>query len=221
MEKIRKNGILSGVFFAVFLLLILLIRLVDVQPIGPMDTEIGFAALNGLVHEATGVHPFFEKLTDLMGLGSMAVGFLLCCGAPIQFLKYRSLKKVNKVLLLLIAFYLLLGVVYVFFEIVVVNLRPVLEAGALEPEASFPSSHTVLCCSVLGSFLVVLRLSGETGKLSTTVRVILWVLIAVAVVGRLVSGVHWFTDILGGVLLSFALVFGLKAVLCGVKGRKN
>ncbi len=226
MEKeIRKNGRIAGICFAAFLLLILLVKTVDVAAIGPNETGIGLSRLNSAVKGMGNVHLVWAKLTDTLAWCSMGAGFLLCCGAPLQFVKTWSLKKVNKVLLVLIAFYFLLGLIYVFFEVVVINLRPILEAGETMPEPSFPSSHTVLCCSVLGSFLVVLGLSGEKSPVSTAVKVMMWVFMVLAVVGRIISGVHWVTDIIGGVLLSLALVFGLKAVLMALKkwedGRKR
>ena len=55
------------------------------------------------------------------------------------------------------------------------------------------------------------------GKKYKTVQLILTVVFAVMlaliVAGRLLSGVHWFTDILGGILISVALLNAYEGLL--------
>ncbi|MBO6094010.1 MAG: phosphatase PAP2 family protein, partial [Oscillospiraceae bacterium] len=74
------------------------------------------------------------------------------------------------------------------------------------PEASFPSSHTMLVCVIMGSSIPLLGKYVKSDVLCTVLRIICAAIIAVTVIGRLISGVHWFTDILGGILISVMLL---------------
>ena len=60
-------------FLAAFALWTVLVRLVDVQPIGPEGSRIGFAAMNGAFHDLTGVHWTLYTITDWMGLLPIAI----------------------------------------------------------------------------------------------------------------------------------------------------
>ena len=92
---------------------------------------------------------------------------------------------------------------FLFFEKFPINYRPVLIDGALE--ASYPSSTTLLVLSVMPTlkFQVDRRSDNETVKKITTAFVV--ILSSFIVIGRIISGVHWITDIVGSVLLSFGL----------------
>ena len=135
----------------------------------------------------------------------------------VQLLKRRSLKEVDPEILALGVFYVLVIGCYVLFELVVINYRPVLMPGAAEVEASFPSSHTMLICSVMGSTVMVLKryIKGDALRMGLQAGCVIVAVITVA--GRLLSGVHWLTDILGGVLLSCALL-ALFSLLCDFFG---
>lgn len=177
---------------------------VDVQAIGPNDSSVGFAAINSAVHELTGVHMALYTVTDWLGL--IPVGTRLCfalLGAA-QLVRRKSLLKVDGSILALGVFFIAVLAAYLIFEEVVVNYRPVLIDGKLE--ASYPSSTTVLTLCVMPT--AMLQLSGRVRDRAA--RNILLALIAVftvlMVAGRLVSGVHWLSDIIGGILLSGGLV---------------
>ncbi|MBQ2667321.1 MAG: phosphatase PAP2 family protein [Clostridia bacterium] len=209
-----KNKILfwaAGIFFLLFLGLTAAVLLVDVQPIGPCGTSVGLAALNGRVFDRLGVNPGWYAVTEVLGVVSLLpiVGYALL--GAVQLIRRRSLRRVDAAVLLMGGFCVLLAAVYVFFEIVVVNYRPVLLGAA--PEASYPSSHTLLTLCVLGAAWVDLwhRLA-QKKALRTVFNALAVVVMAVTVAGRLLSGVHWLTDIAAGVLLSAALVALYAAV---------
>ena len=60
---------------AAFALWTLAITKMDVQPIGPQGTSVGFATLNRFVHQLTGVHMQLYTVTDWLGLVPVAFGF--------------------------------------------------------------------------------------------------------------------------------------------------
>ncbi len=180
------------------------VRLVDVQPIGPQESDVGFASLNRFVHDLTGVHLAFYSITDWMGL--VPLGFVMGFAVLglVQWIQRKDIRKVDYSILWLGGFYLAVMTVFVFFEEFVVNYRPVRIEGILE--ASYPSSTTLLVMCVMPTAGMQLRT-----RIGNRVfrRCTVWTIntfTAFMVIGRLLSGVHWFTDILGGILVSGGLV---------------
>ena len=195
---------IAGVLLAAFVLWTVAVCQIDVQPIGPNGSSVGFAGLNGWVHDLTGVHMGLYVLTDWLGL--VPIGFVLGFAVLglVQWMRRRKLFRVDHDILLLGGFYLLVLILYLVFETVAVNARPVLIDGRLE--ASYPSSTTMLVLCVMPTAMMQLRARIRNTKVRTIVLTILAVFTACMVVGRLIAGVHWFTDIIGGVLLSAGLV---------------
>lgn len=187
------------------------IQIVDVQSIGPQGSPVGFAAVNQFVHNLTGVHMSLYMITDWMGLVPIGfvIGFALL--GSIQWIKRKHLLKVDYSILILGGFYIVVMALYVFFEIFVVNYRPVLINGYLEP--SYPSSTTVLVMCVMPTAIMQFntRIKNEALKRCGTFAITIYIVFMI--IGRLVSGVHWFTDIVGGVLLSAGLVRMYRAII--------
>lgn len=184
--------------------------LVDVRPIGPNGSSVGFAALNGAVHAVLGVCWPLYTITDWLGLVPMGFVFGFALLGLVQLIRRRSLGRVDRDILVLGGFYLVVLAAYLLFEKFAVNYRPVLIDGFLE--ASYPSSTTMLTLCVIPTAMLQLRRRIPREGLR---RVILWMLgifTAFMVVGRLLSGVHWLTDIVGGALLSAGLVALYAAV---------
>ena len=183
---------------------------VDVQPIGPEGTAVGFAAINGAVQNAFPYSDLFYSLTTYLGyLALLAVGIFGLLGV-LQLIKRKSLKKVDHQLICLGVFFVLTLICYVLFEKLPINYRPVILEEGLE--ASYPSSHTMLALCVFGAMIVPYPQLFGRERLGY-VRIAAGVLMAVSVVGRLLSGVHWLTDIVGAVLLSAALLSGYVSML--------
>lgn len=197
-------GAILLVFFAVF---VWAVQNVNVAPIGPDGSEVGFAGINGKVRDLIGVNQSWYEITELLGYGVLlvAAGFGLL--ALFQAIKRKSLK-IDGDLWGLLLFYVVVGGIYLFFEKYVVNYRPIITEDGLE--ASFPSSHTLLSLCIMGS--ASLQFSRRIKKFRTPVLIISLLVMVIIVVGRLLSGVHWFTDILGSVLLSAGLVTIYAAV---------
>lgn len=195
---------IGGILLAAFALWTLAIQHIDVQAIGPNGSSVGFAGLNGWVHDLTGVHMGLYVLTDWLGLVPMGFVLGFAVLGLVQWMRRRKLFRVDHDILLLGGFYLLVLILYLVFETVAVNARPVLIDGRLE--ASYPSSTTMLVLCVMPTAMMQLRARIRNTKVRTIVLTILAVFTACMVVGRLIAGVHWFTDIIGGVLLSAGLV---------------
>ena len=210
--KKRKFCIALGLL-AAFALWTIAISLIDVQAIGPQGSTVGFATLNGFVHNLTGTHMTLYVITDWLGLVPVAFGFGFAALGLAQWIKRKSILKVDRSILILGAFYIVTLTAYVFFESYVINYRPVLIAGYLE--ASYPSSTTLLVLCVMSTAMTQIRGRIKNRALRKAVTVAITSFIVFMVAGRLVSGVHWLTDIIGGILLSAGLVMIYDSLIGG------
>ena len=187
-----------------FILWTIAIKWIDVQAIGAQGSRVGFAALNRSIHNVTGVHMSLYTITDWLSL--VPLGFVLGFAilGLVQWIKRKNLFAVDRSILVLGGFYVVVMAVYVFFELYAVNYRPVLIEGVLE--ASYPSSTTMLVMCVMPTAMMQLYARIKNPALRRCVMFLLAAFTAFMVIARLVSGVHWFTDIVGGALLSAGLV---------------
>lgn len=204
-SQTKSDIIITACLFLVFIIFTIIVKYVDVKAVGPLQSEVGLASINLAVFKVFGTSKVMYDITEILGyLTFIVIAFFAGFGLY-QLIKYKSIKKVDYKILVLGGFYVVVLIFYALFEIVIVNYRPVLVEGGLE--ASYPSSHTMLSVCVISSAMIIASemLSGKKG-LSITVVIIGYALILLTVIGRLLSGVHWFTDIFGGVLLSFALI---------------
>ena len=215
MKKNEKKSLLIGsIFIAMFAVWTVLILTVDVQPLGQNGTGIGFAAFNCWFHHFTGVNMVIYTITDWMGLVPVAICLSFAGIGLVQLIKRRSLFRVDADIMILGVYFVIVFLAYAIFEMIPVNYRPILIEGKME--ASYPSSTTLLVLSVMPALIeqIQRRLSGITAK--RIIKIVGIAFSAFMVIGRLVSGVHWFTDIVGGVLLSAGVFMLYKAavVLC-------
>ena len=208
-ENRRKLCIATCVLLA-FLLWTAAIKFVDVKGIGPQASSVGFATINRFVHNLTGVHMFLYTVTDWLGLVPLGfvMGFALL--GLIQWIKRKHLLKVDRNILILGGFYIVVMAVYVLFEMLVVNYRPVLIDGYLE--ASYPSSTTMLVMCVMPTAIMQFNARIKNDVLKRYLTSGITAFIIFMVIGRLISGVHWITDIIGGALLSTGLVQMYRAI---------
>ena len=200
----KKKFLIGAGFLAAFVLWTVLVSLVDIRAIGPNGSSVGFAALNGYVHERIGVNIPLYTISDWLGLVPIGVAFGFAVFGLAQWIKRKSLLKVDRSLLALGGFYMVVLAAYIFFEIVVINYRPVLIDGHLE--ASYPSSTTMLVMCVMPTAMLQLRTRIKNRVFRRCVLLLIAAFTAFMVIGRLVSGVHWLTDIIAGALLSAGLV---------------
>ena len=215
----RKNKLCIGLgLLAAFAAWTAAVCVVDVQTIGPGGSTVGFAAMNRLIHALTGVDWMLYTVTDWLGLVPLAVaagfGLLGLC----QWMRRKSILRVDRSILVLGGFYMVVLVVFLLFEEVTVNYRPVLIQGILE--ASYPSSTTMLALCVMPTAALQWGSRVANRKVRRWGNWIIWAFTAFMVAGRLISGVHWLSDIIGGVLLSAGLVI-LYAALADMPLRSH
>ncbi len=212
MKKvIQKNFCFAICMLIAFMMWTIAVRFIDVQAIGPQESSVGFATINRFVHSLTGVHMSLYTITDWLSLVPLVFVMGFSTLGLIQWIKRKHLLKVDYNILILGGFYIATMAVYVLFEMLVVNYRPILINGYLE--ASYPSSTTMLIMCVMPTAIMQFnsRIKNEVFKRCVATAITIFIIFMV--IGRLISGVHWFTDIVGGALLSAGLVLMYRAII--------
>lgn len=206
MNSVKRDFKRPLVMLVVTILFSVLTFVVDRKPIGYDGTSVGFSSINGLFAGSFGYNPVMDTLSDIaMYLSFLVVAAFAFIGV-MQLIKGRSISKVDKVIIGLGVLYVVVAVLYVAFDKIPINYRPILQPGETELETSFPSTHTLVICTVLGSGIVAAK---RLFKNEMTVRVLEIAFIAIMAIGvcaRLFAGVHWLTDIVAGLLFSVTLV---------------
>lgn len=216
MKKTNRNNIfISAMLLVAFVLWTVAIKLIDVRSIGPENSYVGFATLNKTVHSFFGVNISLYVITDWLGLVPVAFCLGFAVLGLLQLIKRRGIFKVDYSIIVLGGFYILVISAYLFFEAFVINYRPVLIDGFLE--ASYPSSTTMLVMCVMPTAIMQLSVRIKNKILNRFAKYSISTFIVFMLLGRLISGVHWFTDIVGGILLSGGLVYAYRFVI----GLKN
>lgn len=205
MERKAKNQFILGtLLLALFILFTMSLTFVDMKPIGPQNSYVAYTSINQAVHELFGVNMTLYNITDWAGVVAIFVALGFAILGLVQWIQRKSILKVDSSILLLGVFYVFVFGAYVFFEFYVINRRPILINGILE--ASYPSSTTMLAMCVLPTAMMQFKRLIKNHKIRNTVNTICGLFTVFMVIGRLVCGVHWFTDILGGLIFSIAVI---------------
>ena len=215
MSKKRKFLILSGILLLLSIVYTILVKIVDVANIGPMGSSVGFSTLNKFVHQFIGSNMLWYDITKYLGiLAFLFVGIYAFLGVK-DFISKKKLANLDKTFYILGLFYIIFVFVYILFEIAIINYRPILIEGELE--ASYPSSHTLLALCICGSSIIVSKYLIKNQNFRKYLNIASWFLMISIIVGRIISGVHWASDILGGLIIGSFLLCLLKTTLIIVK----
>lgn len=213
MSKTKRNFIISILLIVCAIVYTILVKTIDVKPIGPENTSVGFATINEAVANKLPYNETLYKITKYLGYVSLALVGIYALIGLVQLIKRKSLLKVDKEILILGGFFIIVLALYVAFEIFIVNYRPVILDPEVGVEASFPSSHTVLAICVCTSIIMVNKRLFNDVKGIKLVNIGALVVLLGTAIGRLFSGVHWISDIIGGVIISAALLMTFYSIL--------
>ncbi len=213
-KKIQRNFIVTAGLLVLFVLYTLTVMSADVRPVGPQGSSVGLAKLNQSFHDLTGVNMMLYQLTDWLSIPVLLIMSGFAVTGLVQLIKRKNLLRVDHSILALGGFYVLVFLAYLFFEVFAVNYRPVLIEGVLE--VSYPSSTTMLMLCIIPTAIMQFNRLISCEKIRYTATALCSIYAALMVIGRILSGVHWISDILGGILLSAALVMFYYSIVSAV-----
>lgn len=212
--KNKKNILICVLLVLISIIYTLLVKYVDTSTIGPNGSVVGFSSLNSFVFNLTGNNMTLYKITEILGIIPILIALMYAGIGLIQVIDRKSLK-VDKELIALGILYIIVILIYVFFEKCIINYRPVFIDGILE--ASYPSSHTLLSICICGSALLINKYLFNNKKIYKYINIISIISMVLIVLGRLLSGVHWASDIIGSIIISITLLKILETYYLSIK----
>lgn len=211
MKLKKKNIIVSICLIMLSVIYTILVKYVDVAPIGPKASNVGFSTLNKFVFNFLGRSNIWYNITEVLGMISILIALFYALIGLYKLIKNKSILKIDKEIIILGLFYFVVLLVYLFFEKVIINYRPVLVKGVLE--ASYPSSHTMLSICICLSAMIINNKLYKSMRISKIINTLSIIIMITTTVGRLLSGMHWISDILGGIIISICLSYIFKTVI--------
>lgn len=214
--------VLPSITLLAFIIWTILVKTVDVNYISGVGT-LGFYSLNTSINEViqAGKTDTFDLISSLLMYGSFLTVLAFAIFGLVQLIKRKSLLKVDLVLYVILAFYVLIVALYAIFEIMRINYSP--SSTAEELKVSYPSSHVFISCSLYGvglmGLLYYLRLGTRRIKYGFVALTI--ILSIASIITRMYSGAHYFSDIIGGVLLSLFVIVSFVSALYFLESRKE
>lgn len=212
--KNKKNILICILLVLLSIIYTILVKYVDTSIIGPNGSVVGFSSLNSFVFNLTGNNMTLYKITEILGIIPILIALMYAVIGLIQVIDRKSLK-VDKELIALGILYVVVILIYVFFEKCIINYRPVLIDGILE--ASYPSSHTLLSICICGSALLINKYLFNNKKIYKYINIVSIISMILIVLGRLLSGVHWASDIIGSIIISITLLKILETYYLSIK----
>ena len=201
----KKYLFLSIGFIVLYVVFTITLLFIDRQQAGPNAGIVGYASINAWFHNLTGVNMLLYDITDYGGIPPIIMGIVFGVLGLVEWIKRRSIRKVDNVLLILGAFYIVVFLVYILFEFMVINRRPILINGF--HEVSYPSSTTFLSITFMLSAIIPIKKYTKKKSLKNVLIAFVYAYMLFLVIGRLISGVHWLTDIIGSIIIGLGLVF--------------
>ena len=219
MEKknpVKNSLIVTAILFAVFVIYTICVKTVDVAAIGPEGSSVGFSSINGPIADSLGYKEIFYDCSKVIALFSFITIGAIALTALYQVIKRKGIFKADQDCYIMGVTYVITGIMYVLFEKLIINYRPVILDEGLE--ASFPSSHTMMAVCVFITAAIWIR---NRIRYSNYVSIMLCTFAVLMVLCRLISGVHWFTDIIGGVVAGAFLISIYMTLLSVLQSRSG
>lgn len=200
--KKKASIILSSIFGFLFLLLLILVKFIDVQE-SSIGKNIGLYTLNNLLLPKKPIAILGTISTLCMLIGFLSLAFTLSLFIY-RLCTEHNYKKIFSDYYPYILSTLLIVIFYLFFEVAIVNYRPILVDG--QYEASFPSSHIFITITLLFTSDAIINDYFKNKTLKIITLSLSSIISLITFFGRILSMNHWFTDCLAGVILSIVLI---------------
>lgn len=213
----KKNIITSITMIILAVIYTILVKIIDVAPIGPNNSEVGFSKINGFFHNLLGSNMTIYKITEILGIIPLLMAGIYAIIGLVELIKRKSLTKVDYEIYALAGLYVVVLGLYVFFEKCIINYRPILIDGVLE--ASYPSSHTLMALCICGSSIIVNKRIFHKKIFNLENKLSIFLMITI-ILGRFISGVHWFSDIIGAIFISLTLLSSFYTAISSFTHKK-
>lgn len=207
----KRYLIISCASLLLFLLFLIMLYTVDVKNIGAGVTKVGLCFINNHSFMASNAS-MWDKISDVcMYLGIGVIGALFILGV-VQLIQRKNILKVDKEILVFGCLVVLMIIIWLFFDkVLIVNNRPILVDGKVE--CSFPSTHIMITSFALlsGSYYLFKKINKK--HLTIIMYVASAIIVTICFLGRVLSGMHFLTDAVCGLLMGLFLFFSLLAIL--------
>lgn len=228
MKKSSKGFLISAILFVVTIIFSIGAAKCDVAEVGINSVKVGYSSMNDAFYNfiggAEGFHKSFYSISEALGY----LSFLFIAGFALlgayQLYKRKSIKKVNPSIIVMGVMFVFVLVLYVAFDKLGLNLRPLIMPGEASLEPSFPSSHAMLACVIHGAGILEIDEVMFPCIGRTILKIVMAAMMLVIVFCRLFSGAHWLSDIIAGVLISgvvVSLFYAIKTLIREKRKKKS
>jgi len=193
-------------FLFIFILTIILLNF-DKAVIATNGYEVGMSHVNNLVKYE--YKSWADKISDVLFYLTFIVPLLAVALGIYQLVKEKSLKKVDLVIIIFGVFLILAIIVWLLFDHAIkINIRPTHEI-----KGSFPSTHVFLTTFFVLTCHGYLCYKYDNKLIKYLSLIIAIVIIIIMTIFRVIAGVHYITDVFGGVVIGitfYYLTFGIS-----------
>lgn len=211
MKKfINLYTILGCASLFLFILLMILLN-ADKAVIAESGKEVGLSSINNLVKYSYKEN--LDLMTDLLFYVTFTVVVFEGCLGIIQLVTRKSLFKVDKEIIIFgISLVVMVVLWLVFDHLLKINVRPI-DAN----EGSFPSTHVMMATFLALASHAFICMKYETRLPKYLSLVLAIIIISTITFGRVACGMHYITDVTGGLFMGLALYFITFGIIKGFK----
>ena len=218
MKKILNKYLIVGIVFIFLFLLLMILLNFNKANLGETNTPVGLSSINKLF-----VTNYVDIYNSMSQVG-LYLSFIIIAGFAItgfyQLIKRKSLFKVDLDIILFGVGVIVLIITWLLFDkVIAYNYRPIYVNKNLE--GSFPSTHVLFTTFVLVSAFGISLNREKNNFYNLAILVIAILVITLTSLCRVLSGMHWATDVLGGLLLGLGYFFILYGIFKGLSKKEE
>lgn len=208
--------IISFILFLVFTILVKTVDVTYIQDIG----YLGFYNINTSINSKIQSMntSLYDKLSDVIMIISFVSVAIFAVIGIVQLIKRKSFKQVDPILYILLGLYVLVAAMYLTFSLMKINFSPLSTKENLKD--SYPSSHVFISITLFVSGVMTATKYVNMGKWMSVIGFTGAILLSIlSAVTRMFSGQHYFTDIIGAILLAIFLISAYYSALKAYSSR--
>lgn len=205
--------------FILFLVFTILVKTVDVTYIHDIG-YLGFYNVNSSINSKIQAMntSLYDKLSDVIMIISFVGVAIFAVIGIVQLIKRKSFKQVDPILYILLGLYVLVAAMYLTFSLMKINFSPLSTKENLKD--SYPSSHVFISITLFVSGVMTATKYVNMGKWMNVIGYAGAILLSIlSAVTRMFSGQHYFTDIIGAILLAIFLISAYYSALKAYSSR--